>query len=58
MYRKTTLKRPPVHVFIADPGDRQVCVSPDCGLPERNDVHQLPTQTDEQAALEARRLGE
>lgn len=57
-YRKTTHKRPPTHVFVADPGDRQVCVAPDCRLPESNSVHQVPTQTDEQAALEARRLGE
>ena len=58
MLRKTTLKRPAAHVFIADPGDRQVCVAPECGLPERNDVHTVPGVTDAQAAQEARKLGE
>lgn len=57
-YRKTTHKRPAPHVFIADPADPAVCVAPDCRLPERNSVHMVPTTTDEQAALEARRLGE
>lgn len=42
MSRRTaaTIRRPAVHVFIADPDDAQVCAT--CQLIERNDVHQLP----------------
>lgn len=58
MHRKETIKRPAEHVFISDPGDPAVCIAPGCGLPQRNSVHPLAGVSDEQAALDARRLGE
>jgi len=49
------------HPFTADPElaadiqGNQVCT---CGLFERNRVHALPERTDEERAVEARRIGE
>jgi len=50
------LKAVSTHVYIEDPEIGR-CVEP-CGLPEGNRYHDVPLQTPEQTAHEARRLGE
>lgn len=51
------------HLYMADqelPADHrgQRPCRPPCGLPKANRVHELPERSDDERALEARRLGE
>lgn len=58
----TPRRGPTRHVFTeADPPDvdlRGTHWCRTCGLPESNAIHELPPVSEEQAAHEARRIGE
>lgn len=52
-----TVKRPAHHPYVPDPdapGDHTGARPCTCGLPKRNNVHQLPDAHTEQAAHRAR----